>query len=68
MYYKLGRYDPSERFIQAYKNKDILFKYKMTSEEKLNINQTLYKIYGYIHNIEIRTRNKSLKNKLNKTK
>ena len=33
----------------------------MISEEKLDINQTLYKIYGYIHNIEIRTRNKSLK-------
>ena len=33
VYYKLGRYDPSERFIQAYKNKDILFKYKMISEE-----------------------------------
>ena len=68
MYYKLGRYDPSERFTQTYENKDILSKYKMISEEKIDMTQTLYKTYGYLHNIENRTHKKLLNSKLNKTK
>ena len=46
MYYKLRRYDPSDRFVQTQKNK-ILSKYKMNSEEKLDIKKTLYKMQLY---------------------
>ena len=68
MYYKMVRYDPSDRFTQTYKNKDILTKYKMISEEKIGMNQTLYKICSYMHNINTRIKNKQNKNKFNKTK
>ena len=66
MYYKLGRYDPFDEFLQTYKNKRVLQIYKMTSEEKLDIKHALYKIYAYLHNIKDRAKpiNKS---KLNKT-
>ena len=56
MYYKMGRYNPSDRFIQTYRNKDILRLYKMISEEKLDMNRASYKIYGYIHNINERVK------------
>ena len=66
MYYKLGRYDPSDKFVQTYKNKRVIQIYKMTSEEKLDMTHALYKIYAYLHNIKERSKpiNKS---KLNKT-
>ena len=51
MYYKLGCFDPSDKFVETYRNKEILSLYKMISEEKLTMTNTLYKIYGYIHNI-----------------
>ena len=34
MYYKLGRFTPSDKFIEIYRNKEILRLYKMISEEK----------------------------------
>ena len=61
MYYKLGRYDPSEKFILTYKNKDIIAKYKMISEEEIDMTQTLYKIHGHLYNIENRTQKNYLK-------
>ena len=66
MYYKLGRYDTSDKFVQTYKNKRVLQIYKITSEEKLDMKPALYKIYAYLHNIKDGTKpiNKS---KLNKT-
>ena len=66
MYYKLGRYDPSDKFVQTYKNK-VLQLYKMTSEEKLDMKHVLYiyKVYAYLHNKKDRTKpiNKSKQNK-----
>lgn len=34
----------------------------MITEEKCDMNQTLYKIYGYIHNVNTRIKNKQNKN------
>ena len=66
MYYKLGRHDHSDKFVQTYKNKRALEIYKMTSEERLHMKHGLYKIYAYLHSIKDRSKpiNKS---KLNKT-
>ena len=66
MYYKLGRYDHSDKFVQTYKNKRTLQIYKMTSEEKLDMKHPLYKIYAYLRNIKDR-RKPINKSKLNKT-
>ena len=66
MYYKPGRYDPSDKFVQTYKNKRVIQIYKMTSEEKLDMKHALYKIYAYLHNIKERTKSIN-KSKLNKT-
>ena len=66
MYYKLGRYDPSDKFVQTYKNKRVLQIYKMTSEEKLDMKHALYKIYAYLHNIKDGTKPIN-RFKLNKT-
>ena len=43
-------------------------KYKMISEERLDMNKTLYKTCGYIHNINTRIKNRQNKSTLNKTK
>ena len=66
MYYKLGRHDPSDKFVQTYKNKRALQIYKMTSEEKLHMKHRLYKIYAYLHSIKDRSKPIN-KFKLNKT-
>ena len=76
MYYKLGRYEPSDKFIIAYRNKEILKQYKIISEEWLDMKHALYKIYGYLHNINERTKpvnklnknNEKNKNNINNTK
>ena len=67
MYYKLGRYDPSDKLTQTYRNKEILKHYKLVSQERLNMKQTFYRICGYIHNINKRMKPVKL-NKNNKNK
>lgn len=67
MYYKLGRFDPYDKFVETYKNKKILRIYKMTSEEKTTMTNTLYKIYGYVHDVKEGEKDKN-KNKNKKPK
>ena len=52
MYYKLKRYDSSDKFAQTYKYKRVLQIYKMTSEEKLDMKHSLDKICASLHNIK----------------
>lgn len=43
IYYKLRRYDPSDKLVQTYRNKEVLPTYKLILEEKLNIKNTFIK-------------------------
>ena len=75
-YYKLRRYDPSAKFIITYRSKEILKQYKIISEERLDMKHALYKIYGYLHNMNEETKpvnklnknNDKDKNNINNTK
>lgn len=69
MYYKLGKYDPSNKYVKSYKNKDILNLYRKITEEILSTTNTLFKICKFIYQIDIRMQNKNKsKNKaVNKT-
>ena len=57
MYYKLFRFDPSDKFIQTFRKKEILRIYKMISLEKITMTNALYKIYGYIHKNSKKSKN-----------
>ena len=52
MYYQIGRYDPSNKFITTYSNKDILELYKQYTQKKLIKTNALITIYMYIYKIE----------------
>ena len=54
MYYALGKYDPSNKHIQNYKNKNINKLYKTIIESKLTKTSTLSRIYQYLHTIKKR--------------
>ena len=54
MYFRLGRCDPSDKFTETYKNKDVIKLYKIVTEERLTKTNTLYKIYGHIHTMKER--------------
>ena len=72
MCFRLGRCDPSDKFTETYKNKDVIKLYKIVTEERLTKTNTLYKIYGHIYTMKerIKLTNKTniYKDKLNKTK
>ena len=76
MYYKLGLYDSSDKFVLTYRNKEILKHCKLISEERLDMKQALYKIYSYLHNIherieplnKLNKNNDKNKNNVNNTK
>ena len=44
MYYTLGEYDPSNRLIKTYRNKDTIEKYKIITEVKTTKTNTLSRI------------------------
>ena len=46
MYYRLGKYNPSDKFTTTYRNKEVIKLYKMATEERITKTNTLYKIYG----------------------
>ena len=52
LYYQIGRYDPSNKFITTYSNKDVLELYKQYTQKKLIKTNALITIYRYIYEIE----------------
>ena len=64
MYYTLGEYDPSNRFIKTYRNKGTINKYKIIAEAKTTKTNTLSRIYQHLDAIKKRVeRRKQAKNK-----
>ena len=64
MYYTLGEYDPSNRFIKTYRNKGTIIKYKIITEAKTTKTNTLSRIYQHLDAIKKRVeRRKQAKNK-----
>ena len=73
MLQQLGKYDPSDKYVKTYKNRNIIKLYKKYTEEKTTKTNALLKIYQYIQDISIRVdKNKNNKhnasNKTNPTK
>ena len=52
MYYQIGRYDPSSKFVVNYRNKDVLQLYKKYTEKKMIKINAFIEIYNHIHDIE----------------
>ena len=52
MYYQIGRYDPSNKFITTYSNKDVLELYKQYTQKIIIKTNALITIYTYIYEIE----------------
>lgn len=67
MYYQLGRFDPFNKFVTKYRNKDILQLYRNITEKKMIKANALTQIYLHIHDIEQRIQlNRSKNNDKNK--
>ena len=67
MYYTLGEYDPSNRFIKTYRNKGTINKYKIITEAKTTKTNTLPRIYQHLDAIKKRVeKRKQAKNKQKK--
>ena len=63
MYYTLGEYNPSNRFIKTYRNKDTINKYKITEAKTMKTN-TLSRIYQHLNALSKRVeKRKQAKNK-----
>lgn len=54
MYYTLGTFDPSNEYIEKYKDKNVLDKYKEISDIKLTKTNTLLRLYENAHTIKLR--------------
>ena len=52
MYYKLGKFDPSDKHVKTYRNKDIINLYKKNHRNEVNNNK------HFIENMLIYTPNK----------
>ena len=62
MLQQLGKYDPSDKYVKTYRNRNIIKLYKKYTEEKLTKTNVLLRIYQYKQDINIRVD----KNKNNK--
>ena len=51
MYYQIGWYNPSNKFVVKYRDKDVLQLYKKYTQEKMIKTNSLILIYTYIHDI-----------------
>ena len=49
IYYQIGRYDPSNKFVVNYRKKDVLQLYREYTEEKMIITNSLIQIYAYLY-------------------
>ena len=64
MYYTLGDYDPSNKFIKTFTNKDTINTYKIITEAKTTKTNTLSRIYQHLNAINNRVEQRKLsKNK-----
>ena len=45
LYHKLEKFDPSDKYMQTYRNKNIIKKYKKFTEQKLTTTNTILRIY-----------------------
>ena len=54
MLQQLGKYDPSEKYVKTYKNRNIIKLYNKYTKEKTTKTNALLKIYQYIQDINIR--------------
>ena len=68
MHHTLGKFDPSDKYVQTYRNRNIIKLYKNITEEKLTKTNTLVRIYLYIHAINIRMIDKNKNNIINNLK
>ena len=66
MYYTLGDYDPSSKFIKTFRNKDIIETYKIITEAKTTKTNTLSRIYKHLNAINNRVEQRKLEKKTNK--
>ena len=63
MYYTLGEYDPSNKFIKTFRNKDIIQTYKIITEARTTNTNTLSRIYKHLNAITNRVEQRKLAQK-----
>ena len=63
MYYTLGDYDPSNKFIKTFRNKDIIDIYKIITEAKTTKTNILSRIYKHLNAINNRVEQRKLAKK-----
>ena len=63
MYYTLGEYDPSNKFIKTFRNKDIIQTYKIITEARTTKTNTLSRIYKHLNAITNRVEQRKLAQK-----
>ena len=68
MYYTLGNYDPSNKFVKTFRNKDTIEAYKIITEAKTTKTNTLSRIYKHLNAINNRVEQRKLEKKKNKKK
>ena len=66
MYYTLGDYDPSNKFIKTFRNKDTINTYKIITEAKTTKTNTLSRIYKHLNAINNRVDQRKLAKKKRK--
>ena len=66
MYYTLGDYDPSNKFIKTFRNKDTINTYKIITEAKTTKTNTLSRIYKHLNAINNRVEQRRLAKKKQK--
>ena len=66
MYYTLGDYNPSNKFIKNFRNKDTINTYKIITEAKTTKTNTLPRIYKHLNAINNRVKQRKLAKKKHK--
>ena len=66
MYYTLGDYNPSNKFIKNFRNKDTINTYKIITEAKTTKTNTLSRIYKHLNAINNRVKQRKLAKKKHK--
>ena len=68
IYYTLGDYDPSNKFIKNFRNKDTINTYKIITEAKSTKTNTLSRIYKHLNAINNRVEQRKLAKQKQKQK
>ena len=66
MYYTLGDYDPSNKFIKTFRNKATINTYRIITEAKTTKTNTLSRIYKHLNAINNRVEQRRLAKKKQK--